>query len=73
MLAQVINVAQCYPPHPEDGEYLGCDFIEAPDESTSAAPSPSRASKKKKHLLMSSKIQKILMILTSLLAMTMTA
>jgi hypothetical protein len=50
MLAQVINVARCYPPQPEDGEYPGRDFIEAPDESTSAAPSPSRASKKKKQV-----------------------
>jgi hypothetical protein len=50
MLAQVINVARCYPPQPEDGEYPGHDFIEAPEESTSAAPSPSRASKKKKQV-----------------------
>jgi hypothetical protein len=50
MLSQVINVARCYPPQPEDGEYLGHDFIEAPEESTSAAPSPSRASKKKKQV-----------------------
>jgi hypothetical protein len=28
------------------GEYLGCDFTEVPEGSTSAAPSPSRASKK---------------------------
>jgi hypothetical protein len=48
MLAQVINVAWCYPPQPKDGEYLGCNFIEAPEESTSAAPSPSQASEKKK-------------------------
>jgi hypothetical protein len=30
------------------GEYPGRDFIEVPEESTSAAPSPSRVSKKKK-------------------------
>jgi hypothetical protein len=30
------------------GEYPGRDFIEVPEGSTSAAPSPSRASKKKK-------------------------
>jgi hypothetical protein len=29
------------------GEYPGRDFIEAPEESTFAAPSPSRVSKKK--------------------------
>jgi hypothetical protein len=32
------------------GEYPGRNFIEVPEESTSAAPSPSRASKKKKHV-----------------------
>jgi hypothetical protein len=50
MPTQVINVARCYPPQPKDGEYLGRDFIEAPEKSTSAAPSPSRASKKKKQV-----------------------
>jgi hypothetical protein len=43
-------VARCYPPQTEDGEYPGRDFIEAPEELTSAAPSPSRASKKKKQV-----------------------
>jgi hypothetical protein len=51
MLAQVINVAQCYPPQLEDGEYPGRNFIEAPEELTSAVPSPSRASKKKKQVV----------------------
>jgi hypothetical protein len=32
------------------GEYPGRDFIEVPEGSTSAAPSPSRASKKKKQV-----------------------
>jgi hypothetical protein len=32
------------------GEYPGRDFIEIPEESTSAAPSPSRISKKKKQV-----------------------
>jgi hypothetical protein len=32
------------------GECPGHDFIEVPEESTSAAPSPSRASKKKKQV-----------------------
>jgi hypothetical protein len=50
MTIQVINVARCYPPQPEEGEYPGRDFIEAPEESTSAAPSPPRASKKRKQL-----------------------
>jgi hypothetical protein len=48
MFVQVVNVAWCYPPQPEDGEYPGRDFTEAPKESTSAAPSMSRASTKKK-------------------------
>jgi hypothetical protein len=50
MIAQVINVARCYPPQPEEGECSGRDFIEAPEESTSTAPSPPRASKKKKQV-----------------------
>jgi hypothetical protein len=50
MTAQVINVARCYPPQPEEGEYPGRDFIEAPDESTSAVPLPPRASKKRKQI-----------------------
>jgi hypothetical protein len=49
-LAQVIETARCYPPQPEAGEYLGRDFIEVPEESTSADPSPSRVSKKKKQV-----------------------
>jgi hypothetical protein len=32
------------------GEYPGRNFTEVPEESTSAAPSPSRASKKKKQV-----------------------
>jgi hypothetical protein len=51
MFAQVANVARCYLPQPEDGEYPGGDFIEVPEESTSSAPSPSRASKKKKKVV----------------------
>jgi hypothetical protein len=51
MFTQVINIARCYPPQPEDGEYPGRDFTEAPEESTSAAPSPSRTSAKKKHVV----------------------
>jgi hypothetical protein len=43
-------VARCYPPQPEEGEYPGRDFIEAPEESTSTAPSPPRALKKKKQV-----------------------
>jgi hypothetical protein len=33
------------------GEYPGRDFIEVPEESTSAAPSPSQVSKKKKQVV----------------------
>jgi hypothetical protein len=50
-LAQVINIAQCYPPQPKVGEYPGRDFIEVPEESTSAAPSPSRAPATKKKVV----------------------
>jgi hypothetical protein len=48
VFVQVINVARCYLPQPEDGEYPGRDFTEAPEESASAAPSPSRTAAKKK-------------------------
>jgi hypothetical protein len=48
---QVINIARCYPPQPEDGEYPGRDFTEAPEKSASAAPSPSRTSAKKRHVV----------------------
>jgi hypothetical protein len=41
MFIQVINIARCYPPQPEDGEYPGHDFTEALEELASAAPSPS--------------------------------
>jgi hypothetical protein len=51
VFAQVVNVARCYPPQPEDGEYPGRDFIEVSEESTSAAPSSSRASTKKKRVV----------------------
>jgi hypothetical protein len=44
--AQVVEVAWCYPPQPKMGEYLGRDFTEVPEGSTSATPSPPRASKK---------------------------
>jgi hypothetical protein len=48
---QVINIARCYPPQPKDGEYPGRDFTEAPEESASAAPSPSRTSAKKRRVV----------------------
>jgi hypothetical protein len=51
VFAQVVNIARCYPPQPEGGEYPGCDFIEVTEESTSAAPSPSRALAKKKKVV----------------------
>jgi hypothetical protein len=39
---QIIPIARCYPPQPEDGEYPGREFNEAPEESASAAPTTSR-------------------------------
>jgi hypothetical protein len=51
MFVQVVNVARCYPPQPEDGEYPGRDFTEVLEESTSTAPQPSRASAKKKQVV----------------------
>jgi hypothetical protein len=44
---QIIPIARCYPPQPEDGEYPGCDFDETPEESASAAPTTSRTSAKR--------------------------
>jgi hypothetical protein len=40
---QIIKIARCYPPPPEDGEYPGREFVETPEESASAAPTTSRA------------------------------
>jgi hypothetical protein len=51
VLTQVINIARCYLPQPEDGEYPGHDFTEAPEESASAAPSPSRTSARKRQVV----------------------
>jgi hypothetical protein len=51
VIAQVFNIARCYLPQPEVGEYPGRDFIDVPEESTSAAPSPSRALAKKKKVV----------------------
>jgi hypothetical protein len=51
VFVQVINVARCNPSQPEDGEYPGRNFTEAPEESASAAPSPSRTSAKKKQVV----------------------
>jgi hypothetical protein len=45
---QVIDIARCYPPQPEMGEYPGRDFAEVLEESTSAAPSPPRAPKRQR-------------------------
>jgi hypothetical protein len=42
----IISIARCYPPQPEDGEYPGREFNEAPEESASAAPTMSRTSVK---------------------------
>jgi hypothetical protein len=41
---QIIPIIRCYPPQPEDGEYLGREFDEAPEESASAMPTTSRTS-----------------------------
>jgi hypothetical protein len=48
--AQIIDIAQCYPPQPKQGEYPGRDFVEALEESASAAPTTSRASTKRTHV-----------------------
>jgi hypothetical protein len=48
VFVQVINIARSYPPQPEMGEYPGRDFTETMEGSTSAAPSPPRASKRQR-------------------------
>jgi hypothetical protein len=48
IFVQVINIARCYPPQPEMGEYPGRNFTEALEGSTSAAPSPPRAPKRQR-------------------------
>jgi hypothetical protein len=48
--AHIIDIAQCYPPQPKQGEYPGRDFVEALEESASAAPTTSRASTKHMHV-----------------------
>jgi hypothetical protein len=45
---QVLDMARCYPPQPEMGEYPGRDFTEVLEGSTSAAPSPPRAPKRQR-------------------------
>jgi hypothetical protein len=45
---QVIDIARCYPPQPEMGEYPGRDFAEVLEGSTSVAPSPPRAPKRQR-------------------------
>jgi hypothetical protein len=44
---QIVPIALCYPPQPEDGEYPGREFDETPKESASAAPTTSRTSAKR--------------------------
>jgi hypothetical protein len=51
LLAQVINIARCYPPQPEGGEFPGREFAEVPEESASIAPSTSRALMKRKNVV----------------------
>jgi hypothetical protein len=41
--AQVLDIAHCYPPQPEGGEFPGREFVEVPEESASAAPTTSHA------------------------------
>jgi hypothetical protein len=36
-LAQILDLARCFPPQPEGGEFPGREFAEVPEESTSAA------------------------------------
>jgi hypothetical protein len=49
-LAQVIDIACCYPPQQEGGEFPRREFVEVPEESASIAPTTSRASAKRKNV-----------------------
>jgi hypothetical protein len=56
-LAQVIDVAHCYPPQPEGGEFPGREFAKAPKESASIAPMTSRASTKHKTVVETDRVE----------------
>jgi hypothetical protein len=49
--AQVIDVACCYPPQPEGGQFLRREFTEVPEELASIAPTTSRALTKHKNVI----------------------
>jgi hypothetical protein len=49
--AQVIDIARCYPPQPEGGEFPRREFVEVPEESASVAPTTSCASTKRKNVV----------------------
>jgi hypothetical protein len=49
--AQVIDIARCYPPQPQGGEFPGRKFAKVPEESASVAPTTSRASTKHKNVV----------------------
>jgi hypothetical protein len=55
--AQIIDIARCYPLQPEEGEYPGRDFVEALEESASAAPTTSRASTKRTHVMDADRVE----------------
>jgi hypothetical protein len=56
-LAQVIDIARCYPPQPEGGEFPLCEFAEAPKESASVAPTTSRAPTKRKTIVETDRVE----------------
>jgi hypothetical protein len=45
---QFLDVARCFPPQPEGGDFPWRDFAEGVEESTSAAPTASHIEKKKR-------------------------
>jgi hypothetical protein len=56
-LAQVIDIVCCYPPQLEGGEFPRRDFAEAPEESTSIAPTTSHASTKRKNVVENDRVE----------------
>jgi hypothetical protein len=49
--AQVIDIARCYPPQSEGGEFPRRKFAKVPEESASVTPTTSRASTKHKNVV----------------------
>jgi hypothetical protein len=52
-----MDIAHCYPPQPEGGEFPGREIAEASEESTSVAPTTLCASTKRKNVIKIDKVE----------------